>query len=178
MQIKEAKESIPRPDKVVFEPVPNGNNESWVHKKFVRQYTPEQIRRAERQLADYLERMKPISESGGLPSTTALNKYIAIILSALTTVEQERDTLKISCAAKDKDIAYAEARSELAESERAELQSVLQSTIDAAEARVKELEAAVLALKLAGLNLHDRFNPITILRWNQACEQADKAVGL
>jgi len=47
-----------------------------------------------------------------------------------------------------------------------------------AEARVKELEAAVLALKLAGLNLHDRFNPITILRWNQACEQADKAVGL
>jgi len=46
-----------------------------------------------------------------------------------------------------------------------------------AEARIKALEEAVSALRLSGLmNLHDCFSPITILRWNKACEQADKAV--
>ena len=45
--------------------------------------------------------------------------YGAVILSALTEAEQERDSLKISCSAKDKDIDYAEARVKELEAELA-----------------------------------------------------------
>ena len=54
-------------------------------------YTQEQIEKAIKQLSDYIERMKPISDSGGLPATTMLNKDIAIILAALEAAQKERD---------------------------------------------------------------------------------------
>jgi len=53
-----------------------------------------------------------------------LTSEILIILAALEAAEKQIDTLKTSCAAKDKDIEYAEARATRAEARCRELECV------------------------------------------------------